>query len=89
MPNSLSSKKRVRQNAKARVLNRSKASAMKTAIKRVDEAIQSGDATALRSAVNVAYKRIDKAARVNVIHKNTAARRKSLITRKASALLRV
>lgn len=84
MPNSLSAKKRVRQNEKQRVANRAKASALKTALRRVDEAVAAKDPAALTSAVQVAYQRIDKAALALVIHPNTAARRKSLVARKAA-----
>ena len=85
MPHSRSAKKRMRQNVKARDNNRSKASAMKTAIRRVDEAVASGDGEAVKTAVATAYKRIDKAAKDNVIHANTAGRRKALVQRKAAA----
>lgn len=85
MPNSESAKKRVRQNEKARLRNRARSSALKTALKRVDQAAESGDAVALAEAVKVAYKRIDKAAQVNILHANTAARRKSLVMRKLAA----
>lgn len=83
MPNSRQAKKRMRQDDKRRLLNRSKASAMKTAIRRVKEAAEAGDKAALEQAVQTAYKRIDKAAKTNVIHANTAARRKSLVARTA------
>lgn len=83
MPHSRSAKKRMRQNETARDRNRSKASAMKTAIRRVDEAVAAGDGEAVKTAVTNAYKRIDKAAKENVIHANTAARRKALVQRKA------
>lgn len=85
MPNSNQAKKRMRQDAKRKLANRSKASAMKTAIRRVDQAVASGDAVAIKTAVTSAYKRIDKCAKTNVIHANTAARRKSLVMRKAVA----
>lgn len=85
MPHSRQAKKRVRQNVKSRELNRTKASAMKTAIRRVEEAAAAGDGETLKAAVTAAYKRIDKAAKSNVIHANTAARRKALVMRKAAA----
>ena len=86
MPNSRQAKKRNRQDEKRRLNNRSKASAMKTAIRRVETAVEEGNKDALAEAVNVAFKRIDKAAKGNVIHANTAARRKSLVSRKAAKL---
>ncbi len=84
MPNSSSAKKRMRQDAKRRLANRSKASAMRTAIRRVQQAATEGDDGKLQAAVNLAYKRIDKAAKTNVIHANTAARRKALVARHAA-----
>lgn len=86
MPNSRQASKRMRQDEKRRLTNRGKASAMKTAIRRVDEAVAGGDSAVITEAVNHAYKKIDKAAKTNVIHRNTAARRKSLVKRKAAAV---
>jgi small subunit ribosomal protein S20 len=86
MPTSLSAAKRVRQNEKRRISNRNKASALKTAMKRLDKAVAAGNKDEVKAATAEAYKRIDKAAVAHVIHKNTAARRKSLVARKAAAL---
>ena len=85
MPNTKQAKKRMRQDDKKRMLNRSRASAMKTAMRKVRDAAESGDAAGLKEALSDAYKRIDKAAKGNVIHKNTAARRKALVARQAAA----
>ena len=86
MPNTKSAKKRMRQDEKRKLNNRMKASAMKTAIRRVQTlASEGGDAAALQAAVTQAYKRIDKAAKTNVIHANTANRRKALVARHAKA----
>jgi small subunit ribosomal protein S20 len=86
MTSSLSAAKRVRQNAKAKALNKTRSSAMKTAMRRVDEAVEAGDAEALKAAVSEAYKRIDKCAQTNVLHANTAAHRKALVARKAATV---
>lgn len=85
MPNSRQAQKRMRQDEKRRLLNKSKASAMKTAIRKVEEAATEGDEQAIKGAVSHAYKRIDKASKANVIHANTANRRKALVMRKAAA----
>ena len=91
MPNSKSAKKRVRQDAKKRLLNRTKSSAVRTAMRRVQEAASAAGAgeegadKALEAAVSHAYKRIDKAAKANILHANTAARRKALVARQAAA----
>jgi len=84
MPNNESRKKRLRQDEKRQLANRQRRSAVKTAIRRLDEAVSSGNAQAVEEAVKVAYKRIDKAAKTNSLHANTASRRKALVMRKAA-----
>jgi len=86
MPTSKSAAKRVRQNEKQRLANKAKASAMRSAIKRVDLAVAGGDKAAVAKAVSDAFQKIDKAAKGSVIHANTAARRKALVARHAAAL---
>ena len=87
MPHAASKKKDLRQNVKRRALNRTRKTAVKTAIKRVHTAVEAGDATAVQAAVSAAYKRIDKAAKTHTLNANTAARRKSLVARTAKAFL--
>ncbi len=87
MPHASSKKKDLRQNMKRRAHNRTRKSAVKTAIKRVHVALEGGNAEEVKVAVSMAYKRIDKAAKTNTLHANTAARRKSLIARSAKAFL--
>lgn len=86
MPVSRSKKKTLRQAEKARMRNRAKASALRTAMRRLREAVDSGDAAKTAEALQAAYKRIDKAAKENVIHANTANRRKSLAARTAASV---
>ena len=86
MTTSLSSAKRARQNEKRRIANRAKASAVKTAMKRVEQAVAAGNRAEVAKAVANAFKHIDKAARGSVLHRNTAARRKALVARMGSAL---
>jgi small subunit ribosomal protein S20 len=76
MPNTASAKKRLRQNEKRRLHNRSAKSNMRTHIRRVREAVQAGDSEQAHSAFRVAQKKIDQASSKNLIHKNTAARTK-------------
>lgn len=87
MPHAASKKKDLRQNVKRRAANRARKSSVRTAMKRVEVAVEAGDADSVREAVTAAYKRIDKAAKTNTLHANTAARRKSLIARTAKAFL--
>lgn len=84
MTHSKSAEKRVRQNRKARLANRERLSGVRTALKRVETAAAGTDKAALAKAIAAAYSRIDKAARTQALHPNTAARRKALVARRAA-----
>jgi small subunit ribosomal protein S20 len=86
MPHTKSAAKRNRQAIRRNTANRARTSGIRTAIKRLDEAVAKGDKAAVTEAVNVAFQRIDKAAKGKAIHANTASRRKSLVARKASKI---
>ena len=77
MANIKSQKKRILTSEKARKRNRSVKSELKTATRRVVEAIESGNAEAAQQAASKACRLMDKAASKGVIHKNQAANRKS------------
>jgi small subunit ribosomal protein S20 len=79
-----SQKKRVLTNAKAHERNKAVKSEVKTAVKKVDMAIASGDADAATAAAQNASRLLDRAATKGVIHKNQAANRKSGIMKRAS-----
>lgn len=81
MPNIKSAEKRARQTAVRTERNRRVKSMVKTSIHRFEEALQSGDREAARASLVTAIRRIDKAAAKGVVHKNTAARKKSRLTR--------
>ncbi len=74
MPSTKQAKKRMRQNEEARLVNKMKASAMKSAVKKV---LQATDAETARAALPEAMKRIDKCAQHNIVHDNAAARKKA------------
>ncbi len=82
MPNNKQAIKRTRQNEAKRIHNKTVRTAMRSAIKTVLKAESTEDA---QKGVPLAMKRIDKAAKSNVIHANTAARYKSRISRAAVA----
>lgn len=82
MPSSKQATKRMRQGEERRVRNKGVRSAMRTAVKKVLQAENGEEATKLLPA---AMKRVDKAAKQRVIHKNTAARLKSQVTLAARA----
>ncbi len=78
MPNSKQSIKRMKTDEKRRMLNKTLATQMKTAVKKV---VSSEDAATAAAALPIAMKKIDKAAKANVIHDNTAARKKAQLAK--------
>lgn len=84
MPNIKSAKKRVKVIATKTARNKAINSALKTDIKKANAAIDSNTENKAE-AVRVAIKAIDKAAAKGVLHKNTAARKKSSLARKLNA----
>lgn len=81
MPNIKSSKKRVIVNGLNNQRNRSIKSALKTNIKKFDIALADGAEKAMPAYLN-AVSDVDRAVAKGVMHKNTAARRKSQMARK-------
>ncbi len=81
-----SAEKRNRQSQKRRATNRANLSQVKTQVKKLRAAIGTGDASAASALLSETMGQIDKAARKGVIHDNAAARYKSRLTRKVSAL---
>ena len=86
MANIKSQKKRILTNAKATERNKSVKSALKTATRRVDEAVAAGDKDAAVAAAKAAARQLDKAASKGVIHVNQAANRKSGIVKRADSV---
>ncbi|NIA24853.1 MAG: 30S ribosomal protein S20 [Gammaproteobacteria bacterium] len=87
MANIKSQIKRNRQNEKRRVANKAMRSELKTRAKLAEAAAATGDAAAAEEALLNAQKRIDMAATRGLIHKNTAARRKSRLVKRVRSLL--
>ena len=81
MANIKSQKKRNRQSIVRTQRNRSIRSEMKTRAKNALDAADSGDAAASEEALRIAQQRYDSAVTKGVLKKNTAARRKSTLTR--------
>jgi len=82
MAHSVSARKRVRQNAKARSVNRWRKGNFRSAIKDYSEAILHGSAQDAETKLSGLYKMLDQAASTSTLHKNTAARYKSRLTSK-------
>lgn len=86
MANIKSAEKRHRQNLEQRERNRARRSRMRTAVKRLREAIVEGDADQARTLLTPTLSEIDATAQKGVIHANTAARYKSRLTRAVAGL---
>lgn len=87
MANIASQIKRNRQNEKRRQRNQALSSEIKTRSRRALEAAESGDAEGAREALKLAQSRIDVAVGKGVMHKRTAARRKSQLEHRVDRLL--
>lgn len=86
MANIKSQMKRILTNKKAQERNKAVKSEVKTAVRQTREAIAAGDKEKATAALQVATKKLDKAASKGVIHKNQAANRKSAIAQQVAAL---
>ena len=86
MANIKSQKKRILTNEKARLRNKAVKSALRTDIRKFNEAAAAGDAEKAAELAKVATRALDKAASKGVIHPNQAANRKSAVASKAAAL---
>ncbi|MBM4021374.1 MAG: 30S ribosomal protein S20 [Planctomycetes bacterium] len=86
MPHSASAKKRHRQNLRDRERNRQAKSGVKTAIKRVLEAVSAGDAKLAGERLHGAARTADRAVAKGTIHRNRAARIKSRLSARVRGL---
>jgi small subunit ribosomal protein S20 len=75
MANSPQAKKRVRQIARRTAVNSARKSRIRTFLRKVEDAIRSGDAEAARAAFQAAQPEIMRGASRGVMHKNTASRK--------------
>ena len=84
MPNIKSAKKRVLVAEVNAARNKAYNSALKTSIKKANAAIENNDADKAET-VKAAVKKIDQAQAKGILHKNTAARKKSALSLKLNA----
>ena len=87
MANIKSSKKRALIGERNRQRNVALKSEIKTAVKKVLAAAEAKDQDAVNSALSVAYKLCDKAVSKGTFHKNTAARKKSRLTKAVNKIM--
>jgi small subunit ribosomal protein S20 len=86
MANSPSAKKSVRQIAKRTEVNKARRSKMRTFVRKVEEAILSGDKAAAQQALRNAQSVVARAGQKGIIHANTAARKISRLSARVTAV---
>jgi small subunit ribosomal protein S20 len=87
MANTTSAKKAVRKIERRTAVNRSRRSQMRTYIRKVEEALESGDVSAARNALATAEPIMMRAAQKGIVHRNTASRRISRLTKRVKSLV--
>ncbi|HET9718007.1 MAG TPA: 30S ribosomal protein S20 [Pseudolabrys sp.] len=86
MANTKSARKATRVIARRTEVNKSRRSLMRTSVRNVEEAIQSGDRNAALAALKAAEPVIMRAAQRGVLHKNTASRKVSRLAHRIAKL---
>lgn len=86
MANHRSAIKRARQNLKRNERNRQQRSRMRTILKNAEAAITQNDEEKAKTCLADAVRILDKSASKGLIHKNKAARKKSILTRKVNRI---
>lgn len=86
MPNIASAKKRVRTTAKRTAINVSRRTRVRGFVRKVEEAIASGDAAAAKAALKAAEPEIMRGVTKGVLHKNTGGRKVSRLAKRVAAL---
>jgi len=86
MANSPQAKKRARQNEKRFAINKARRSRIRTYLRKVEEAIASGDQDAAKAALLAAQPELMRGVTKGVFHKNTASRKMSRLASRVKAL---
>jgi small subunit ribosomal protein S20 len=86
MANTKSARKATRQITRRTEINKTRRSALRGSVRKVEEAIASGDRTAAAAALKVAEPVIMRAAQRGVVHKNNASRKVSRLAHRVAEL---
>ncbi|SDE13982.1 30S ribosomal protein S20 [Ruegeria marina] len=86
MANSPQAAKRARQNEKRFAVNKARRSRIRTYLRKVEEAIASGDKDAAATALRIAQPELMRGVTKGVFHKNTAARKMSRLSARVKAM---
>lgn len=86
MANTSSAKKAVRKLARRTAVNRMRRSAMRTQLRKAEEAIASGDAAVAKTVLATTESIVMRSAQKGIIHANTASRKVSRLSARVKAL---
>ena len=86
MANTMSAKKAARKAVRRTEINKSRRSLLKTEVRKVEEAIASGDQSTALAALKVAEPVLVRTAQKGVLHKRTASRKVSRLTKRVNAM---
>jgi small subunit ribosomal protein S20 len=86
MANTPQAEKRIRRNERRAAVNKARLSRIRTQVKKVESAIAAGDKTAAQAALQAAQPELDRGVARGVMHRNTASRKLSRLTKRISAL---
>ena len=86
MANTSSAKKAVRKIARRTAVNKSRRSQMRTYLRKVEEALATGDQANAVAALSLAAPLLMRAAQNGIVHKNTASRKVSRLSKRVRAL---
>ena len=86
MANTPQSKKRARQNERRFAVNKARRSRIRTFLRKVEEAIASGNAETAQAALRAAQPELARGVTKGVLHKNTVARKMSRLSARVKAL---
>ncbi|MDE1153090.1 MAG: 30S ribosomal protein S20 [Micavibrio sp.] len=75
-----SAKKRIRRNAKRQVINKDRIGEARNLLRKVEEAIKTGDSTKAQEALKAAQPKLVKSAAKGILHKKTASRKISRLS---------
>lgn len=86
MANSPQAKKRARQNLRRYAINKARRSRIRTFLRKVEEAIASGDKEAAAAALRLAQPELMRGVTKGILHKNTVARKMSRLSARVKAI---
>ncbi len=86
MANTPQAKKRIRRNDKRAEINGNRIGRIRTFVKKVEAALEGGDKTAAAEALHAAQPELARGVARGVLHKNTASRKLSRLTKRVATL---